>query len=339
MSWSTIRGHEAQKAAFAQIVARGKLAHAYLFVGPEGVGKKKFALELARGLSCDRARKQQTLEACGECPPCVQIAAGTYPDLEMLALPEEKQEFPVELMQNFIQRIALKPVSGHRRIAIVDDADSFNEESANCFLKTLEEPPPFSLLILLSPSTNQLLPTIVSRCQVVRFSPLSVETLAELLFDQGLASSPEQARQVATMAEGSLSQAQLLVDPAVMQFHEEFLAALGHPKFSSVTWADRINKFVEEAGKESAPKRQRAALVIRLLMNVLRSALWASTQEKPPASPFACVPTLATKLGAQRLLDLLDRCLETDRLIQRRVQLVLVLEAFADQLGQALRAA
>jgi DNA polymerase III subunit delta' len=339
VSWQTIRGHEAQKAAFAQIEARGRLAHAYLFVGPEGVGKKTFAVELARGLSCERAKAKGTLDACGECPPCVQIAAGTYPDLHSLSLPEDLQEFPINAIRGLRDEVSLKPMMGGYRIALIDDADKFSDPAANAFLKTLEEPPPHSLLILLSPSTTQLLPTIVSRCQIVRFAPLPEETVAELLLEQGLVTSPEHAQKVAAMSEGSLSQAQLLADPDVMRFHDDLLAALENPKFSGVTWADRINRFVEEAGKESAPKRQRASLVVRLLMNVLRSVLWAANQEKSETAGPPCVPFLARQLGPQRLLELLDRCLETDWMIQRRVQLVLVLEALADYLGSALRAA
>ena len=339
MSWQAIRGHDAQRAAFAEIVRRGKLAHAYLFVGPDGIGKRMFAVELARGLSCERASASNTLDACGQCPACVQIAAGTYPDLDLLSLPEEKQEFPVELMQAFLQRISVKPVHARRRIAIIDDADSFNEESANCFLKTLEEPPPHSLVILLSPTTTQLLPTIVSRCQTVRFAPLDQESVATLLQEHHLVASPEQARQIAALAEGSLGQARLLASAEVLKFQEELLAALGASSFSGVTWAERINKFVEEAGKDSAAKRQRAALVVRLLLNTFRAALWSCTQPQEASRSAPCVPYLAQKLGQIRLLELLDRCLETDWMIQRRVQLVLVLEALADQLGHYLRAA
>src|SRR5262245_25441392 len=100
---------------------RGRLGHSYLFVGPEGIGKKRFALALAQSISCLQPRG--TLQPCGTCSACVQVQAGTYPDLNVVGLPEDKHEFPIAVMQELIGRLGMKPVrEGGRRIAIVDDA-------------------------------------------------------------------------------------------------------------------------------------------------------------------------------------------------------------------------
>src|SRR5205807_1760656 len=111
------------------------------------------------------------------CPACTQVEAGTHPDVFYLRTPEGKHELPVAEMREFCSRMALKPMRGSRKIGMVEDADDFNEESANSFLKTLEEPPPGSLLILLATSVDRQLPTIQSRCQVVHFNSLAAGDL------------------------------------------------------------------------------------------------------------------------------------------------------------------
>ena len=116
----------------------------------------------------------------------MQIEAGTHPDFFTAARPPESAEFPIELMRELCQHFSLKAARGRGKVVVIDDADDLNEESANCFLKTLEEPPPGSVLILIGTSTDRQRPTIMSRCQVVRFRPLPPETVAELLQANGV---------------------------------------------------------------------------------------------------------------------------------------------------------
>ncbi len=99
MSWAKVQGHDNLVASFQQVIRRGRLAHAYLLVGPRGVGKKAFAIELAKTLLCEGAghggNGPARLEACDACPACVQVAAGTHPDFQQIGIPEDKHEFPI----------------------------------------------------------------------------------------------------------------------------------------------------------------------------------------------------------------------------------------------------
>src|SRR5438270_3335729 len=185
MAWFRVRGHTAVVRLFAEAWRRGRLAHAYLFAGPPGVGKRLFADELARALLCENPPAGR-LEACDQCPSCLQVAAGTHPDFFVAVKPEDKLEFPIDVMRELCQSLSLKSARGRGKVAIVDDADDLNEESANCFLKTLEEPPPRSVLVLIGSSADRQLPTIVSRCQVIRFAPLPDPLVAELLRARGV---------------------------------------------------------------------------------------------------------------------------------------------------------
>jgi DNA polymerase III subunit delta' len=171
VSWERVRGHERLAAAFAQVVRRGRLAHAYLFTGPRGVGKRLFAGELARALLCEQPPGDH-LEACGQCASCTLVDAGTHPDCFAAGRPEDSLEVPIDEVRELCRHFSLKSARGRGKVALLDDADDLNDAAANCFLKTLEEPPPRSVLLLIGTSPDRQLPTIVSRCQIVRFAPL-----------------------------------------------------------------------------------------------------------------------------------------------------------------------
>ena len=271
MSWERVRGHEAQAEAFARAVRRGRLAHAYLFVGPPGVGKRLFAVELAKALLCE-ARPADRFEACDHCPACAQVEAGTHPDFFTAARPPESAEFPIELMRELCQHFSLKAARGRGKVVVIDDADDLNDESANCFLKTLEEPPPGSVLVLIGSSTDRQKPTIVSRCQVVRFRPLPPETVAELLQAGGV-DDPAMRELLARLGGGSPGQALALADPDLWEFRRTLLQGLTRPRFDSVALAKAWVEFVQDAGKEAVHQRRRARLVLRLLIDFLRDAL------------------------------------------------------------------
>lgn len=336
MSWALIRGHDELVAAFRQVHHRGKLAHAYAFLGPSGVGKRRFAVELAKALSCEQPGRG-SLDACDGCPACLQIDAGLHPDVTQLRLPEDKQEFPITLIQELIQTLGLKPARGGRKIAIVDDADLFNDEAANCALKTLEEPPPLSLLILLGTSGDQFLPTILSRCQQIRFAPLADAEIKALLEAEGAQLTADQWPLLLRAARGSLGQARLLLDDDVRQFRQQWLPQWAAPRLDSVALADRLVKFVAEAGKEGAAKRQRASLIVGFAVDLWQMALRYRLLGIPAGRGSDPAALLAQRLTAPQLERLLSRCLDAEHHLDRRLQLDLTLEAWVDALAQEIR--
>ena len=176
MSWQRVRGHDGLVEAFDRVVQRGRLAHAYFFAGPSGVGKRLFANELAKALLCESTAKSR-LEACDHCSACLQVDAGSHPDFFVVSKPPDTVTIPIESMRDLSRDLSHKPARGHGKIAIVDDADYLTDPTtpaaANAFLKTLEEPPPRSVLILIGTDSDLQLPTIISRCQIVRFSAVA----------------------------------------------------------------------------------------------------------------------------------------------------------------------
>ncbi len=336
MSWKRVRGHEAQAEAFARAVRRGRLAHAYLFVGPPGIGKRLFAVELAKALLCEGPREESRLEACDRCPSCIQIDAGTHPDFLIAARPLDSAEFPIGLMRALCQHFSLKTARGRGKVVVIDDADDFNEESANCFLKTLEEPPPGSMLILVETSLDRQMPTIASRCQVVRFQPMPPETVAELLQANGV-EEPNLRERLARVGGGSPAYALALADPALWAFRYTLLRGLTGPRLDCVALSKTWIEFVQDAGKEAVHHRRRARLTLRLLIDLLRAALafglngqGGAGEDKP------LLEAITHKADADQITALLERCLEADFQIERNVQPALVLEALLDAFAQRL---
>ncbi|HSK63812.1 MAG TPA: DNA polymerase III subunit delta' [Pyrinomonadaceae bacterium] len=183
--FSELTGNTRVKEALKRMIDSGRLPGALLFAGEEGVGKKRFALEVARALNC---RTPRDGEACGVCPSCTRIAKLNYPEREdadewtqiiwtdhpdvgLVVAP--KRVLRVEQMRQIEKEANFRPFEGNARVFLIDEADKLNDASANALLKVLEEPPRTSYLILITARPAMLLPTILSRCQMVRFSPLS----------------------------------------------------------------------------------------------------------------------------------------------------------------------
>jgi DNA polymerase-3 subunit delta' len=338
MSWSQIIGHEDRVAAFRQIVARHRLAHAYLFVGPAGVGKRTFALELAKALLCEAPGKApDALDACDQCDACRWVDAGTHPDLFQVQRPEDKNEMPMAVMAECCRNFSLKPARGRGKIGIIDDADDFNEESANCFLKTLEEPPPGSLFLLIGTSLDRQLPTIKSRCQMVRFAPLPDAQVRLILQKHGI--DEANLDRLVRLSAGSPGQGVALEDESLWKFRREALQALAMPKMDSVALGKDFVKAAETVGKEASLQRRWANQALKLLIDGLIDAIRIQAGAPARSAESAELPwltALAQKAQPDTIQALVERCLETETQLSRYVQLGLVLEALTDALGQML---
>jgi DNA polymerase-3 subunit delta' len=339
MSWQRVRGHDAHVEAFRRAVRRGRLAHAYLFTGPVGVGKHLFAVELARSLLCESAPldlAQSPLDACDRCPACIQTEAGTHPDFFRAVREEEKNEFSIGQMRELCTAFSLKSARGRGKVVLLDDADDLNQASANCFLKTLEEPPPRSLVILIGSTPDRQLPTVVSRCQVIRFAPLPDAAVGELLAAAGVADAALRQRLV-RLSGGSPGFALTLTDPAVLDFRRRLLDSLARARFNGVALARDWIEIVEAVGKESAAQRPRAKLLLRMLIDFLTDALAVRHGAEPGRSDTADQPALkelAARTTPDVLMAALERCLDADDQLDRYVQIALVLEGLLDALSQ-----
>lgn len=346
MSWHGVHGHDDVVELFRRSLARGRLASTFLFVGPSGIGKRLFAMKLAQALLCQRGSDQR-LEPCGGCTSCVQVEAGTHPDLLLVQKPDDKNVLPVELFIGPLQRrmqeglchdIRLKPLMGGRRVAIIDDADALNDESANCLLKTLEEPPPQSVMILIGTTADRQLPTIRSRSQIVRFRPLPAEVVAELLVSQELVPDRAEALRLAAHAEGSVERALALADSELWAFRRQLLARLAEPPLESVAVAKAVLALVDAAGKEAPPRRARARQVFVFAAEFYRHLARRLERAAPPDDDeLAAVLNQAEAVwpgDAEMAADCTQRCLDAIDQLDRNANQATLIECWLDDLAR-----
>ncbi|MRS12147.1 MAG: DNA polymerase III subunit delta' [Actinobacteria bacterium] len=183
--WNDLVGQRRATAFLKRAAASGTIAHAYLFVGPTGAGKKSAARALACTLFCPDL-------GCGSCPACRRIHSGSHPDFHLVA-PGGVAGYVIEQVHEMIRDVHLKPIEASHKVYVLEDVGRFNESSANAFLKTLEEPPEDVVIILLADDYDDVLPTIASRCQVVRFSPVA-ESVARALVVERTGASEDEAK-------------------------------------------------------------------------------------------------------------------------------------------------
>ena len=182
MPFKAIIGH-AQPLRFLQAALKsGRLGHALLFHGEDRIGKRLVAKVLAQAINCEAAPPLSPPDACGTCRSCHQIDIGSHPDVTIIQATSGKGE--TDQTREIESRFIYRPLVGSRKIVILDNADLLRQEAANALLKTIEEPPPDSLIILVSAYPECLLPTIRSRCQELRFAPLPIGLVKDLLIRQ-----------------------------------------------------------------------------------------------------------------------------------------------------------
>lgn len=235
MAFKDIAGNSGIKRILRLALERGRVPNSLVFAGPEGSGKRTMALTLAKALNCQTL----TTDACDECASCRAIDAGNHPDVMTLTI--EVQKVKVGQTELIKQMAYLRPMTGSRRVFIVDDAKAMSAEAANSLLKVLEEPPSFSHIILVTDSPHLLLPTIRSRCRQLGFSPIGREEIEQALLERDF--SPEQAGILALLVDGNLDRAKELEWDEVVALRESAWAL-----FEALASDDRSSEFLERFG-------------------------------------------------------------------------------------------
>jgi DNA polymerase-3 subunit delta' len=230
VGFSRIYGHRRPIAVLQSAMGKDRVAAAYLFSGPPGVGKQSTAMEFIKALNCQTGNR----DACDVCPSCRLIDKGEFPDLYVpdrqgnRIVKGSSGERGTNTLVNIVARLHYPPLMGTTKVVLLDPADRLTAEAGNMLLKILEEPPKATLFILVTTLEGGVLPTLVSRCQKLRFAPLAVADVAEFLQEQR--SVPEDlARGLAAVSEGSIARALDLKEGKIMEQRLEvvdFLLAL-----------------------------------------------------------------------------------------------------------------
>ncbi|MCM8779471.1 MAG: DNA polymerase III subunit delta' [Candidatus Omnitrophica bacterium] len=218
-----------------------RVSHAYLFLGPEGVGKAFTAKLFAQFINCENRKENP----CFECISCVKIEHNNHPDVYWIKPEEGSQGIKMEAMRTLQERIFLKPYEAKFKIFVLENVDYISEEAANCLLKTLEEPPGDALLILIAEEKERIIPTIISRCQIIKFNPISRDLLERFLVEN----YGEDKRKISfysRLAEGSIGKALALLESDYLQRRISVLERLLEKReFNYDLWGKERDTFSE----------------------------------------------------------------------------------------------
>lgn len=267
MSWTTLIGNDRVKRTLKTALAEDRLAHALIFSGPDGVGKRQFALTLAKAVNCEEAEA----DSCDRCAACRKIEAGSHIDVQVIE--PEGVFIKVGQVRQLVEEAYYRPLESRKRVFILDPADTMNEQAANALLKTLEEPPETSLLILITDKLHALLPTIRSRCQIHTFTPLTIDQVETFL--RGYYRRPEaEMKLLARLSEGRIGRA-LEIDLSVYREQRKEALELLKLLVASNNRA-RLIKAAEYLGRKlSREEFEKRLDVLNLL---LRDMFYAITQ-------------------------------------------------------------
>lgn len=273
MTLGAIQGQERAVGLLRRAIAANRLAHAFVFAGPPGVGKRATALALARAVLCTEAPG----EGCGRCIECRLIAAGTHPDvfLEDLATAQAERAsasfVSIEQVRRVSAALSMRPVRGTHKLGIVDQAERLTPDAQNAFLKTLEEPRGQATLVLVATNLDALLPTIRSRCQRLLFAPLGEALIAELLAREGV--DADLARRTAAVAGGSLDRARELAGSDGAQRCEELRARL--ERLGRLSIPEKLD-LAAELSPRGERNRAQQALYTSTLLEFFRARMVAA---------------------------------------------------------------
>jgi DNA polymerase-3 subunit delta' len=323
-------GHAAAERALAAAARSGRLPHAWLIGGPQGVGKATLAFRFARWLLAGKAEQGEGL--FGEAPPGLylepehpvfrRVAAGGHADLKTVERPEPPEDdkkkkrpkaLPVEEVRKIEPFLRLTPAEGGWRVVVVDDADTMNRSSANAILKILEEPPPRTLILMVCASPGALLPTIRSRCRKVMLDALPDAAIVEHLARTAPGLSEADRLATARLAEGSIGRATMLIEENGLDLFRSLVSLLGSLPDLDRQEVHRLSERLAAPAAEDA-YRTAAGLLVWWIERLVRTL----ARGRPPPEIVAGEGELIARLGAAHGLDRWLRVWEkTGRLFAR----------------------
>jgi DNA polymerase-3 subunit delta' len=305
-TFANTRGHEQPKGILRRSFETGRVHHAYLFSGPEGVGKRRLAEAFAALLNCEAPSDG---DACGTCTSCSKLVTGSHPDVITIA--PDGRYLKIDQVRDLQARTNFRPYEGKRRVVIIDHAETLRDEAANALLKTLEEPRGDTLFVLVTSSPHKLLTTIRSRCQPLRFGRLSTDEVANVLMSTGVAA--DAAEQAARLSDGSVTEATGLIERGLLALHGDLAARLGRLSDASTSaildWAEELAKSPDSLRDVIAVTRtvfRDAALLSagaspeRVLLRESSESLRAMARGRTPVELVASVQRVDE---AERMLD------------------------------------
>ncbi|MDI7261515.1 MAG: DNA polymerase III subunit delta', partial [Thermodesulfobacteriota bacterium] len=320
MSFKDVMGHERPINLLQRAIAQDKVVHSYLFLGNEGIGKTLVALQFAKALNCLEGEEKKG-DACDHCPSCKKIDHRLHPDV-MLIEPEG-QTLKVDQVREMQRELSFRPYEGKRRVCILTAADRMAPNMSNALLKTLEEPPLHTVIILLANNPRLMLPTILSRCQLIRFNPLPTPSVSHwLMKEKGF--EEKEAHLLASLSEGSPGKA-LEIQEEISQIpRKELLKSWVGLKFLSIEEKDGWVEFLPS-------KRENLLLILEVVKTLLRDLIMVKASKEVSTLIHSDlsdeIETVASQWNLPSLLNRMEILHQTSQAIKGNANTRLALEA------------
>ena len=302
MRFADVVGNGHVKEVLRRAADRDRVPHAWMFTGPDGVGKRTMALAFLSYLVC---RDRRDGDACGECRPCRQVADGVFADLQVLS--PEKGYIKIEPLRESMPRLFYPPLTGPWKCLLIDDAHTLTNEAANAALKTLEEPPSMVMFVLITPSPDLLPRTVLSRCFEVPFGPVPTDEVVAFLQSRGR-SGPEVAS-AAALSRGSPGRALQFLDSPVLAERTEFLSSFLDLVDND---AEPRLKFADGVGSSKEETADLMLLVESIARDVLRAAAGLPDDTLSNRDLAYAIRSFADRVGPDRAVDMATAWLDWD---------------------------
>jgi DNA polymerase-3 subunit delta' len=241
MVFSKIIGQSKAVKLLSRALAGNRLAHGYLFTGPDGVGKTTTARALAAFQFCEALDESRP---CGHCGGCLKFLSGNHPDF--LNIKPDGAAIKIDQVRRLKKDLRFSPFEAGMRIVLIEDVQTMRREAGNSLLKILEEPPPDNLLLLIASDSEPILPTIISRCQVIPFAPLTMDQAATVISRLNPQLDSKEAHTLAVLTSGSPGQVQALHSEEVLELRNDCIQAL---LTDSQTDAESVELALDLAGR------------------------------------------------------------------------------------------
>lgn len=325
MSFQEIIGHAGPKERLRAALRRGHIAHAYLFTGAEAIGKRLMAVKFAQAVNCDATDTSPAIDPCGTCVSCRQIEAKTHPDF-LLIEPDREQANPqikIDQVREFEHHMIYRPLIGRWKVCLIDEADRLTLGAANALLKTLEEPPSYSLFILVTSKPAALPATVRSRCLSLHFTPPSrMKVEAALLLKREI--PPDDARFLTKLTDARIGQALHTDLQEAQSKRREFFALTFGSTLRSV---NDVLDTAQSLSKSGQPT-ETITWLIHGLRDLLLIAVGVNHEEVLNHDQLPMLQSFAKTIKLEHLLDLIDDLQALERASTRNLNLQLGFEAF-----------
>ncbi|MCL1980181.1 MAG: DNA polymerase III subunit delta' [Proteobacteria bacterium] len=306
MSFSPILGQPKALTLLSRALASGRLAHAYLFAGPDGVGKTTVALDMAAMLLCRGPEKGRP---CGHCPGCLKYRSGNHPDF--MRIRPDGAAIKIDQVRELKKALNFSPFESGTRVVLLEEVQTMRREAGNSLLKVLEEPPPDNLLILTGTDTGTILATIVSRCQVIPFAPLPLDLAAAIIRQLRPELDEAGSEDLAALADGCPGQALALEVDGILSLYHRIVAAFDILQDQAAIRTERVLALAIDLA-EAKEGLEPLLLLLRIFFKKVMAAQVGSVSGHalPPAVAQARERWNLTQLSAKiKTIDFVEQAL------------------------------